>query len=97
MTGARAGGGLRLLRGSSGIVTAGVVVLAIAVVVTQFLGRSRGFPGPGGLSVTVHIVAAVIAVLAQRVADHRRGVVAALGALAVFVIAGVVLWTQWWQ
>ncbi|MGB2721028.1 MAG: hypothetical protein WBG53_08465 [Rhodococcus sp. (in: high G+C Gram-positive bacteria)] len=95
MTGASFG--LRLLRGLSGIVTAGLVVLAIGVAVTQYLGHSRGFPGPGGLSVAAHIVAAVVAVIAQRITDHRRGFSAVLGAIVVFVATGLVLWTQWWQ
>ncbi|OZD84135.1 hypothetical protein CH273_09345 [Rhodococcus sp. 05-339-2] len=95
MTGA--GAGLRFLRGLSGIVTGGLVVLALGVAVTQYLGHSRGFPGPGALSVAAHIVAAIVAVIAQRIADHRRGISAVLGALVVFVAAGLVLWTQWWQ
>lgn len=44
MSGAGAGAGLRFLRGLSGIVTAGLVVLAIGVGVTQYLGQSRGYP-----------------------------------------------------
>ncbi|OZC59183.1 hypothetical protein CH306_15235 [Rhodococcus sp. 15-725-2-2b] len=95
MTGA--GAGLRFLRGLSGIVTGGLVVLALGVAVTQYLGHSRGFPGPGALSVAAHIVAAIVAVVAQRITDHRRGFSAVLGALVVFVAAGLVLWTQWWQ
>lgn len=95
MTGA--GAGLRFLRGLSGIVTGGLVVLALGVAVTQYLGHSRGFPGPGALSVAAHIVAAIVAVVTQRITDHRRGFSAVLGALVVFVAAGLVLWTQWWQ
>ncbi|MDI9897018.1 hypothetical protein QM797_20050 [Rhodococcus sp. IEGM 1381] len=97
MTGAGAGAGLRFLRGISGVVTAGLVVLAIGVAVTQYLGHSRGFPGPGGLSVGAHIAAAAVAVVAQRIADHRRGFSAFVGTLVVFVVTGLVLWTQWWQ
>ncbi|WP_415973526.1 hypothetical protein [Rhodococcus sp. 077-4] len=95
MTGA--GAGLRFLRGLSGVVTAGLVVLAIGVAVAQYLGHSRGFPGPGGISVAAHIVAAVVAVVAQRVTDHRRGLSAFLGAIVVIFATGLVLWTQWWQ
>ena len=97
MTGADAGGGLRFLRGLSGIVTTGLVVLAIGVSVTQYLGHSRGFPGPGGLSVAAHIVAAIVAVIAQRIVDHGRGLSAFLGSIVVFTATGLVLWTQWWQ
>ena len=95
--GAGAGAGLRFLRGVSGVVTAGLVVLAIGVAVTQYLGHSRGFPGPGALSVAAHIAAAVVAVVAQRIADHRRGFSAFVGAIVVFVVTALVLWTQWWQ
>ncbi|MGV8874509.1 MAG: hypothetical protein ACOH2Q_18395 [Rhodococcus sp. (in: high G+C Gram-positive bacteria)] len=99
MSGVRveAGAALRFLRGLCGVVTAGLVVLAIAVAATQYLGNTRGFPGPGALSVAAHIVAAVVAVVAQRVADHRRGFPAVAGAIVVFAAAGLVLWTQWWQ
>ena len=95
MTGA--GVGLRFLRGVCGVVTAGLVVLAICVAVTQYLGHSRGFPGPGALSVAAHVLAAIVVVLAQRVVDHRRGSAAVLGAIVVFGVSGLVLWTQWWQ
>ncbi len=87
---------MKFLRGLSGAVAAGLVLLTIGVSVAQYLGNTRGFPGPGGVSVAVHIVGAIAAVIAQRVADHRRVVAAAAGSIAVFVITGLVLWTQWW-
>jgi hypothetical protein len=92
----RRSGAARALQGLSGSVTAGVVVLALVVVVTAWLGSRRGFPGPGAVSVTAHVVAAVLVVVAQRFADHRRGGVAAVGSLVVFFVTAVLLWTQWW-
>lgn len=99
----RAGGGAsrrsgpaRALQGLSGSVAAGVVVLALVVVVTAWLGPRRGFPGPGTESVVAHVVAAVTVVVAQRYADHRRGGVAVIGSLLVFLVTGALLWTQWW-
>ncbi|SNS88127.1 hypothetical protein [Rhodococcoides kyotonense] len=86
-----------MLRGLSGAVTAGLVVLAVVVVGTQYLGSQRGFPGPGTVSVAAHIGAAVLAVIVQHIADHRRRVVSVVASLLVFVIAGVLLWTQWWS
>lgn len=91
----RTGAG-RVLQALSGAVTAGVVLLAVVVVVTAYLGSRRGFPGPGGMSVTAHVLAAVAVVVAQRFADHRRGPVAATGSVAVFLITALLLWTQWW-
>ncbi|MFD4291965.1 hypothetical protein ACFWPA_04670 [Rhodococcus sp. NPDC058505] len=86
----------RALQALSGAVTAGVVLLTVVVIVAAYLGSRRGFPGPGAESVTVHAVAAVAVVLAQRVADHRRGAAAAAGSVAVFLITAGLFWTQWW-
>ncbi|MGA9870329.1 MAG: hypothetical protein WBQ44_04160 [Rhodococcus sp. (in: high G+C Gram-positive bacteria)] len=86
-----------LLRALSGAVTAGLVVLAAVVAGAQYLGAERGFPGPGTVSVAAHIAAAVLAVVVQHFADHRRRATAVLASVLVIVIAGVLLWTQWWN
>lgn len=86
-----------VLSGLSGAITAGLVVLAIGVAVTQYLGNTRGFPGPGAVSVVVHIVGAIVAIVAQRIADHRTGVGSALASLTVFAVTAAVLWTQWYN
>ncbi|MGW6375853.1 hypothetical protein ACWFRB_07270 [Rhodococcus sp. NPDC055112] len=91
------GGVARGLRALSGAVAAGVVVLAVVVLGTSYLGGQRGFPGPGKVSVGAHIVAVVLVLLAQRVADHRRGVTAVFGSVGVFLVTGLLLWTQWWR
>ena len=87
---------LGLIRGLSGAVAAGVVVLAIVVVATAFVGHARGFPGPGAMSIACHLVAAVVVIVAQLSADRRRGVTAFLACTAVFVVTLALLWTQWW-
>ncbi|MDG3012522.1 hypothetical protein G4X40_20495 [Rhodococcus sp. D2-41] len=87
---------VRGLRACSGAVAVGVVVLALVVVVTAVLGARRHFPGPGAESLTVHVLAAVAVLVAQHYADRRRGLLAVAAALVVPVIAGAVLWTQWW-
>ncbi|MFD4179560.1 hypothetical protein [Rhodococcus sp. NPDC058514] len=94
---ASSGAVARGLRALSGVVAAGVVVLALVVVVASYLGGERGFPGPGRVSVGAHIVAAVLVLLSQRVADHRRGVAGIFGSVGVFFITGLLLWTQWWR
>lgn len=86
-----------MLRGLSGAVTAGLVVLAVVVVGAQYLGLQREFPGPGAVSVTAHIIAAVVAVVLQHFADHRYRAASALASLLVFVVTGLLLWTQWWN
>lgn len=85
-----------MLRGLSGAVTAGLVVLAVVVVGAQYIGSQREFPGPGTVSVAAHIGAAVAAIVVQHFADHRRRGVSVISSVLVFVIAGVLLWTQWW-
>ena len=57
----------------SGVVAGAVLVLAAVVVGAQYLGGQRGFPGPGSASVAAHVVAALVAVGAQIVADRARG------------------------
>ncbi|WP_328387887.1 hypothetical protein [Nocardia sp. NBC_00416] len=87
---------MRLIRGISGIVAAGLVLLAVVVVGAALIGDRRGFPGPGAESVVAHIAVAVIAVVAQVYSDRTRGAMS-LGAAAVPPVAGaILLWTQWW-
>ncbi|WP_081512230.1 hypothetical protein [Nocardia donostiensis] len=87
---------MKLARGISGIVAAGVVLLAFVVVGAAFLGARRGFPGPGGVSVIWHVVIAAIAIAAQVFSDRQRGAAAFAASAAVVLAAGVLLWTQWW-
>lgn len=87
---------MRLLRGVSGAVAAGVVVLTLVVLGTAVLAGRRGFPGPGGESLAWHIGLAVVVVAAQVFADRKRGFAAFGGALVVFAAAGWLLWSQWW-
>lgn len=86
-----------MLRGLSGAVTAGLVVLAVVVGGAQYLGSQRGFPGPGAVSVAAHITAAIVAIVIQHFADHRRRAVSAFASILVLLVAGILLWTQWWS
>jgi hypothetical protein len=86
-----------MLRGLSGSVVAGLVVLMLVVIGTEILGGDRGFPGPGISTVVWHVGATIVAVFLQRLADHRGRAVSVLGSFGVFVVAGALLWTQWWN
>ncbi|MEU4345069.1 hypothetical protein AB0H00_28085 [Nocardia sp. NPDC023852] len=88
---------MRVVRGLSGIVAAGTFVLMLVVVGASVIADRRGFPGPGGESVAWHAVIAAIVVAAQMYSDRRRGFAALSGSALVFVMAGVLLWTQWWS
>lgn len=88
---------MRLVRGLSGIVAGGLVVLCLVVIGAEVLGARRGFPGPGAATVAWHVGIALLAVCAQVFADRRRGFAAFFGAVVVFCAAGYLLVTQWWN
>lgn len=87
--------GLRVLRGLSGVLSGGLVALAATVVVAQWLIGSSGLPGPGMAAVAGHAIAALAAVVLQRVADRSRGAQAALAATCVLLLTAAVLWFGW--
>ena len=87
---------LRALRGFSGVLTGGLVVLAVTVAVAQWLIGSAARPGPGTTFVAAHGAAALAAVVLQVVADRSRGARAALAATAVLVLTAAVLWFGWY-
>lgn len=87
---------MTLVRGISGIVAGGVVVLLCVVIGAAVMGARRDFPGPGAESLSWHVVAALVVVAAQLVADRRHGFAALTGSVIVLVTTGVLLWTQWW-
>ncbi|MEV8439822.1 hypothetical protein AB0425_20810 [Actinosynnema sp. NPDC051121] len=86
----------RLWRGVSGALAVGLVLLALAMIGVQFYAGARDLPGPGPAVVAGHGVAAVIAVVAQVVADRRRGWAVALCGLVVVLLVVATLWFFWW-
>ncbi|MCQ4119810.1 hypothetical protein [Rhodococcus tibetensis] len=87
---------VRASRAFSGAVAAGVVILCLVVIGSAYVGGGRGFPGPGTISITAHVVASVVVIVAQRIADRRDGVVAVVASVAVLAVAALLLTTQWW-
>lgn len=85
-----------ILRAVSGVLAVGMVLLALGNIGVQFYANSRDLPGPGGLSVTVHVVAALVAIAGQIVADRYADWRAPVSSLGVLVVAGATLWTFWW-
>lgn len=85
-----------VLRGLSGSLAAGLVVLALGLVGVQFWQSSQGEPGPEWPAVIGHLCAAALALVLQRAADHRRDAVGVLASVGVFVIVAATLWTWWW-
>ncbi|MFD6067248.1 MULTISPECIES: hypothetical protein [Amycolatopsis] len=87
----------RFWRGLTGALAAGMAVLAVCVVAIASLCLVTGAPGPGLLMLIGHPVAAVVALLAQRVADSRNGRVAGYAGLLVVVSVSAALSLFWWS
>jgi hypothetical protein len=88
---------VKAVRALSGVLAGGLVVLTLVLVGAAILGAQRGFPGPGAGRLSWHVALTVVAVAAQVFADRRRGTAALSGSLVVFVAAGYLLVTQWWN
>ncbi|MRH91159.1 hypothetical protein GFY24_27590 [Nocardia sp. SYP-A9097] len=88
---------MKVIRGLSGIVAGGTVVLVATVVGAAITGAQRGFPGPGASDVAWHVGAALLVSAAQIFADRRQGIASFFGCAVVFLIAGSLLWAQWWN
>lgn len=94
MTALRLGG--RVPRGLSGVLSGGLVALAIAVCMAQWLAGTSGRPGPGMVAVAGHVTAALAAVVLQLAADRSQGRAAALAAWSILLLTATVLWFAWW-
>ncbi|ONI86306.1 hypothetical protein ALI22I_25435 [Saccharothrix sp. ALI-22-I] len=86
----------RLWRGVSGALAVGLVLLALALIGFQIYAGNNELPGPGLDVVAGHIATAVAAVVAQIVADRRRGWTVAVCGLVVVLLAASTLWFYWW-
>jgi hypothetical protein len=83
------------LRTLSGLLAGGLVTLAVALGLAWVIADRTGSPGPGPDTLIWHGSAAVTAVLVQRHADRRPGVVGVVAAGVVVAITVVVLAVQW--
>jgi hypothetical protein len=80
-----------LLRGFTGVLAGGLVVLALALGVAWVVATRTGSPGPAPWFLVWHALAAVAAVALQVRAD-RRSPLAALGVLGISAAVLGVLW-----
>lgn len=85
-----------MLRGLSGLLAGGLVVLALALGVAWVVATRTGAPGPAPSFLAWHAVAAVVAVVAQvradRAADGGHGAGAALAVVGVSAVVLAALW-----
>ncbi|ROS40073.1 hypothetical protein EDD35_2400 [Amycolatopsis thermoflava] len=86
----------RWWRAFTGSLAAGLVALAVLVLGAGLLCAFLDVPGPGATPMIAHPVAAVLALLVQRLADRKNGPVAGVAGLVVLAIVATALWTFWW-
>ncbi len=92
-----AGPGVQLVRGLSGALAAGLVALTLVLAVGQWLSDTATVPGPGADTIAGHGIGAVVAMLAQAVADRSRGGRAVAASAVVLAVVSAVLWVWWWR
>lgn len=82
------------LRGLTGLLAGGLVVLVVALVTMGVVAGREHAPGPGAVTIGWHVLAAVVAVGLQWFADRTRGVrgVAACGVVVVITVAVLATW-----
>ena len=82
--------------GLTGVLAAGLGVLAVVVLAVQLSGWLREHPGPGVGVLCAHVGAAAVAITAQVVVDRERGVRAAICQGTIVVLTGAILVLLWW-
>lgn len=89
---------MRALRTVTGVLAAGVAVLALVVLGAALVAHAESARGPQTGVVLAHLVAAAVVVGAQLLSDRQRRPTGMLaGSAVVLVVSAVLLWTQWWS
>jgi hypothetical protein len=86
----------RFWRELTGALTAGTVLLAIAVLVLQVTAWFNGMPGLGVVVLVGHLVGATLAIAAQRLVDRRSGKPALAAGLSLGAVVVSILVLFWW-
>ncbi|MEV0698525.1 hypothetical protein AB0I53_11480 [Saccharopolyspora sp. NPDC050389] len=84
------------LRGLTGALAAGFLLLALVLVAVQFWATNQGQEGPGLAALIAQLVAALIALVLQAIADRRNDAQGGLAACGVLVVVFGSLWFWWW-
>jgi hypothetical protein len=87
--------GGRLLRGLSGLLAGGLVVLVVVLCVGWVIAVRTGTTGPSASVVVWHVVAAAAAVVGQVYADRHHDVGGAAAAFGVIGVASALVALQW--
>lgn len=88
------GGGL--VPGIAGVICCVLLIIAVGLIVAQFVSGQHGQPGPGTTVIAAHVAGACAGLACYRM-TRRPGVARVVGVLAIVVIAVLLLWFFWWS
>jgi hypothetical protein len=80
----------------TGIVMLVLLIMAAGMLVAQLVSGGDKQPGPGTITVTWHVLAAVAGLVCYRF-SRRKGPGQLLALVAIVVVAVLVLWFFWWS
>lgn len=95
-SGQRPGRAGKAARGLAGSLAAGLLLLALSLVGTQFWATQAGYQGPGLGAVISHLVAAIVAVVLVSIADRRADKAGTFSTWGAFAVVLGSLWFWWW-
>ncbi|RJQ72815.1 hypothetical protein D5S17_25695 [Pseudonocardiaceae bacterium YIM PH 21723] len=84
-----------VLRALSGVSVGGFIILSGVLIGAQYTANRAGYPGPGTWTVGIHLLMALLGVLAQVWTDRQRPPRVYLGSLGILVTLGLTLWFYW--
>jgi hypothetical protein len=80
-----------------GALSAGLLVVAFALLAVQIWAGNNNLGGPGVPDVVTHFAVALLALVLCAAADRRRGFVGGLCCLLAFACVAATLWFWWWM
>jgi hypothetical protein len=85
------------LAGLSGVLTVVLLIMAVGMIVAQYVSGRHEQPGPGLFEIVTHVAAAVLGVVCYRATARRRGPARLFGTVVLLAITGALLWFFWWS
>lgn len=85
------------VRALAGALSAGLLVVAFALLAVQIWAGYNHLGGPGVPDVVTHFAGALLALVFCVAADRRRGFAGGLCCLLAFACVAATLWFWWWM
>lgn len=81
----------------AGVVLCVLWIMGVGMIVAQIVSAGEHDPGPGALTVGLHVGGAIAGVFCYRAVSRNRGLPRLLGLLAILAITIALLWFFWWS